>query len=534
VAKIRTAILSVSDKTGLTEFGRRLAALGISLLSTGGTARLLRESGLEVEDLTEYTGFPEILDGLVNTLHPKVHGGLLAERLRETHIREMEEHGIRAIDMVVVNLYPFVDIIAETGVEPVQAIENIDIGGPSLIRAAAKNYSHVAVVTNPETYDTVASELESNEIHLSEQTHFDLAVEAFRHTAHYDTAIAEYLAGIEAEHAMGPERLTLEFVKTLELRYGENPHQEAAFYTEERLEEPCVSNAEQVAGPQLSFNNILDVDAGIELAREFDRPAAVVLKHTNPCGAGTDQALRAAYEKAYFGDPLSAFGCTIVLNRPLDAETAEAIATLRAELQGEPAPFFADCLVAPDFEAEALEAFRSEARWGERTRVLKTGPLGGQSADETARDMRHVTGGLLVQDRDRLGFDQEGLQVATRREPTEEQMADLRFAWLCCKHVKSNAVTLASAQALVGVGAGQMSRIDAVDCALRKAGARAGGAVMASDAFFPFPDSVERAADAGVAAIIQPGGSQGDAAVIEAADRLGVAMVLTGVRHFRH
>ncbi|MHC5034394.1 MAG: bifunctional phosphoribosylaminoimidazolecarboxamide formyltransferase/IMP cyclohydrolase [Planctomycetota bacterium] len=534
MAKIDRAVISVSDKTGVVEFAQRLAALGVSIVSTGGTARLLRESDVEVQDVADYTGFPEILDGRVKTLHPKVHGGLLAERGRDTHILEMKEHGIEPIDMVVVNLYPFVDVISEPGVGLVQAIENIDIGGPTMVRGAAKNYTHVAVVTNPGMYDSIAEELEQNGGCLSQETHFDLAVEAFRHTAHYDNAIAEYLSGIEGEHTTGPERLALEFVKKQDLRYGENPQQTAAFYVEEHVEEPCVGTAEQIAGPELSFNNILDVNAGIELAKEFDRPAAVVLKHTNPCGAATADSLRVAYERAYFGDPVSAFGCAVVLNRPLDAGTAEAIARVRAEIGGESAPYFVESLVAPDFEPGALDVLNQMAAWAERTRVLKTGLLDSGSVDEGAKDIRRVIGGLLVQDRDLLGFDSEGIRVVTEIAPTETQLADLAFAWLCCKHVKSNAIVLARDESLVGVGAGQMSRVDATVIAVRKAGERAEGAVLASDAFFPFPDSVEAAASAGVTAVIQPGGSKGDAAVIEAANRQGIAMVLTGARHFRH
>ena len=534
MAKIETALISVSDKAGVAAFARRLAALGVHIMSTKGTARLLRERGIEVQDVSDYTGFPEILDGRIKTLHPKVHAGLLARREKDSHLRELEEHGIRPIDMVVVNLYPFVDVIARPGVELTQAIENIDVGGSTLVRAAAKNYRHVAVVTNPSMYDAVALEMERNGGCLSEQTHLGLGVEAFRHTAHYDNAIARYLSGIEGELRAGPERLALEFVKKQELRYGENPHQGAAFYVEERVEEPCAGTAEQVGGPELSFNNILDMNAGVELIKEFDQPAAVIIKHTNPCGAGTASSLRQAYEKAYFGDPVSAFGCVAVLNRPLDARTATAIAQVRARVEGKPAPYFVEVLVAPDFDAEALDLLRGKVDWAERMRVLKTGPLSWSLVDEKARDMRRVIGGLLVQDRDLLGFHPDALTVATRRAPTEAEMADLKFAWLCCKHVKSNAVVLAKDAALVGVGAGQMSRVDATTVALRKAGERAQESVLASDAFFPFPDSVEAAAEAGVRAVIQPGGSKADAAVIEAADRLGLAMVLTGTRHFRH
>lgn len=534
MAKIRTALISVSDKTGVIEFAQKLVALGVELLATGGTAGLLADNGVEAQDVAEYTGFPDIIDGLVRTLHPKIHAGVLALRDDESHRRQMQEHGIRPIDMVVVNLYGLVDVIAESGAESIRTVESIDIAGPSLIRSGAKNYTHVAVVTNPRTYDAVADELRRNDGVLAEDTHFALGLEAFHHTAHYDTLVTEYLTSIEGEGKKAPERLMLEFVRMQELRYGENPQQTAAFYVEEHLDEPCVSSAEQIGGPQLSFNNILDINAGLELVKEFEGPAAIVIKHANPCGAGTAGSLREAYEKAYLGDPVSAFGCVVALNRPLDAETAEAIAQFRAELEGRPTPYFVESLAAPGFEPEALEALRRKAKWADRTRVLKTGPLSPASVDPGAKDMRRVIGGLLVQDRDLLGFDQDGLQLVTRTSPTDAQMADLKFAWLCCKHVKSNAIVLAKDQMLVGVGAGQMSRIDATIIAVRKAGDRAEGAVLASDAYFPFPDSVERAAQAGVKAVIQPGGSKGDEAVIEAADRLGVAMVLTGTRHFRH
>jgi len=533
VAKIRTALISVSDKSGIAEFGRRLTAMGVSIMSTRGTARLLRESSVEVEDVADYTGFPEMLDGRIKTLHPKVHAGLLARR-DAAHLKELEEFGIRPIDMVVVNLYPFVDVISEPGVDLRRAIENIDIGGSTLIRAAAKNYTHVAVLTNPGLYDKIATEMEQNGGCLSAQTHVDLGVEVFRHTAHYDNAISEYLADIEGQRRTGPDRLSLEFVKKQDLRYGENPHQKAAFYVQEHVKEPCAGTARRIAGPELSFNNILDLNAGIELVKEFDRPAAFILKHTNPCGGGIADSPRAAYEKAYFGDPVSAFGGVAVLNRPLDVETAAAVAEMRAELEGRPAPYFIEVLLAPAFDRDALKLLHDQVDWAERTRIVEVGPLGPGSIDRTAKDMRRVIGGMLVQDRDLLGFEPEKITVVTKLAPTERQMADLKFAWLCCKHVKSNAIVLAKDEMLVGVGAGQMSRVDATMDAVRKAGERAKDAVLASDAFFPFPDSLEMAATAGVKAIIQPGGSKGDAAVVKAADRLGIAMVTTGTRHFRH
>jgi len=534
VAKIQTALISVRDKSGVAEFARRISALGVELISTAGTARLLREHGLQVTDVSEYTGFPSILGGLVRTLHPKVLGGLLARREDEEHIRQLAEHGIRPIDMVVVNLYPFMNVIVGGGVELIKAIENIDIGGPAMVRAAAKNYTHVAVVTNPGAYDALAEEMEAGGGALSQATHYALAVDAFRHTARYDTATAEYLTGIEGEEGGGPERLTLRFLKRQDLRYGENPHQTGAFYVEEQLEEPSVSKAEQVGGPELSFNNILDAGAAIELIKEFDRPAAVIVKHTNPCGAACADSLHTAYEKAYLGDPASAFASVVALNRPLDVHTAAAMAQSRAELEGKVFPYRIDCLAAPEFEAEALALLCERVEWAGRMRLLRTGPLNWCLVDEKARDLCRVAGGLLVQDRDLLGFDRDGLDVVTKAAPDSGRMDDLKVAWLCCKHVRSNAIVLARQEAVVGVGAGQMSRLDAALLALRKAGDRARGATMASDGFLLMPECIEEAARAGVTAVIQPGGSEADRAVIAAADRLGLAMVFTGTRHFSH
>jgi len=532
--KIKTALISVSDKTGLPAFARRLRALGVKILSTGGTARLLRENGIEVTDVSEYTGFPEILDGRVKTLHPKVHAGLLALRENERHLTQIRELGIETIDMVVVNLYPFEQTIAQPDVGLMEAIENIDIGGPSMIRSAAKNYTHVAVITSPEFYAEVADELERSDCTLSEHTLYRLGLAAFQHTAHYDAAIAGYLGGIGQEPGTHCDMLMLELRKKQELRYGENPHQRAAFYVERSTSEPCIAAARQVAGPELSFNNILDANAALELVKEFERPAAACIKHTNPCGAGTADSIHDAYRKAYLGDPVSAFGCIVALNRPFDTRVAQLVAELRAEIEGEPAPYFVEVIVAPTIEKDALDLLLGKSKWAERTRFLETGELKGKAADHRCRDMRRVVGGMLVQDRDLRGLDPAALKVATDLKPTREQMADLEFAWLCCKHVKSNAVVLAADGMLVGVGAGQMSRVDATAIAVRKAGERAAGSVLASDAFFPFPDSVAQAAGAGVKAIVQPGGSKGDEAVIAACNRLGVAMVLTGERHFRH
>jgi len=534
MSDVKTALLSTSDKTGLPAFARRLAAMGVKILSTGGTAHLLRQNGIEVRDVSDYTGFPEILDGRVKTLHPKIHGGLLALRDNAEHREEMEKHEIQAIDMVVVNLYPFESTIQKPNVQLMAAIENIDIGGPTLIRSAAKNYTHVAVVTNPADYDALADELERNDATLSEETRFRLAVKAFQHTAHYDSAIADYLAGLRTEVGHYRDIMFLELHKRQGLRYGENPHQRAAFYVDPGAREPSVGTARQIAGPELSFNNILDINAALELVKEFDQPAAVVIKHTNPCGAGIGETLRQAYEKAYRGDPVSAFGSVLALNLPLDAATAEAVVSLRAETPSGQAPYFVEAIIAPSLEDGAVEIITQGVDWGKRTRILETGALCKATPDRRERDVRRVVGGYLVQDRDVRGFEPDSILVATEKNPTEDQMKDLAFAWICCKHIKSNTIALAKDGMLVGVGAGQMSRLDSSIIAARKAGERAQGSVMASDAFFPFPDAVEEAAKAGVAAIIQPGGARKDDEVVAAANRLGMAMVLTGVRHFRH
>jgi len=534
MARISTALVSVSDKTGLPEFAKRLQALGIKILSTGGTARLLRDNGVDVTDVSDYTGFPEILDGRVKTLHPKVHGALLALRDNKDHAEQMKKHGIEPIDMVVVNLYPFEQTIAQPNVELMEAVENIDIGGPTMIRSAAKNYTHVAVVTSPARYDDVAKELKDTGGQLGDKMLYVLAVEAFRHTAHYDSAISRYLGDIVQEPGTAPDVLMVELQKQQDLRYGENPHQAAAFYVEHGVTEPCTGTAQQIAGPALSFNNILDIDGALEIVKEFDAPAASVIKHTNPCGAGVADTIQDAYRKAYLGDPLSAFGCIVALNRPFDVYVAEVMAKFRAKVDGKALPYFVECVVAPDFEQDAIKLLLKKAKWADRTRLLKTGELSAAAVDETAKDMRRVVGGMLVQDRDLLGFDESQLKITTKTKPTPEQMADLKFAWLCCKHVKSNSVVFAKDGMLVGTGAGQMSRVDATLVAVRKAAGRAQGGVAGSDAFFPFPDAVEAAAEAGVKAIIQPGGAKGDEGVTARADELGVAMVLTGARHFRH
>ncbi len=535
MANVRTALISVSDKTGAAEFAARLVDLGIEILATGGTARLLRESGVEALDVTEYTGFPEILGGGLRTLHPKVHGGLLVPREREEDLRRLQELGIRTIDMVVANLFPFVDVISEPGVEMIRAIENIDISGPTLLRSAAKNYTHVAVLTNPATYPEIAEELERSDGTLSEETHFQLAVDAFRHTAHYDTAIADYLAGIHGEEGTARARLTLEYIKRQDLRHGENPHQSAALYAEREVEEACVANAEQIDGPEMSFNNVLDLDMAIALAREFDRPAAVIVRNTSLCGAAVGDCPGRAFRKAWEHAPPGAAGCTVVLNRPLDEHAARHLTEPAPEQQHRPSPCgLVATLAAPDFAEEALRVFCRKGCDAGGLRLMRTRPLDWALVDERAPDMRWVRGGMLVQDRNLSRCSAEALTTVTRKRPSDNQTEDALFAWLCCRHARSDAVVLAAGQTLLGISAGQCSRLEATRLALSRAGAAARGAALASEGCFHSAAPINLAAGAGVACIIQPGGSDNDDEVTRAADQAGIAMVHTGVRHFRY
>jgi len=528
MAKINRALISVYDKGGIVSFAAALRRLGVELISSGGTARLLRDEGLEVIEVSQYTGFPEVMDGRVKTLHPKIHGGLLAIRDNPSHLKQMKELGILPIDMVVVNLYPFEKVAA--GKAPLEeVVENIDVGGPAMIRAAAKNYKHAAVVVEPGQYEEVLRRLEEGRGELSEEFCFGLAREAFRRTSQYDRAIADFFAargGLPGHGQPFPSCLTLEFVKRQDLRYGENPHQSAAFYIEEgqgTTPGGGVSSLKQLSGKELSFNNILDLDASLELVREFEEAGAVIVKHTNPCGAGCANTLVEAFRRAYSGDPVSAFGCIIGFNREVDEETAEEVTS---------PGHFVEAIVAPSFSREALKVLRTRRKWGQDLRLLEVGPL---LRPTPSLDIKRVGGGVLVQTRDidNQGYTADG-KVVTTASPAIEDMRDMRFAWIVARHVKSNAIVLAREGAVVGVGAGQMSRVDAVEIALKKAGPRARGAVMASDAFFPFRDSIDLAARAGVKAVIQPGGSTKDEEVIKAAEEHGLAMVFTGRRHFRH
>jgi phosphoribosylaminoimidazolecarboxamide formyltransferase/IMP cyclohydrolase len=521
---IRRALLSVSDKSGLVELARGLAAMKVELISTGGTRKALTDAGLAVKDISEITEFPEMLDGRVKTLHPRVHGGILAIRDNSQHMQTIAEHGIQPIDLVVVNLYPFEATVATPGSSHEEIIENIDIGGPSMVRSAAKNYHDVAIVTDPRQYSKVLDEMRENQGSLTLETREKLAAAAFARTAGYDRAISNYFARREGKDLFPPV-LDLHFQRRAPLRYGENPHQQAAFYVEPNLAHACVASAKILHGKELSYNNILDLDSALNCVREFSSPAAAVIKHNNPCGAAIGDTLVDAFSRAYEGDPLSAYGGVIAFNRAVDEATAVQLTEPNR---------FVECIIAPSFTDAAFQLLTTRPSWKKSVRLLRTGPLGAADAAARSLDFRRVDGGLLVQNRDLSGDDFASAKVATKRAPSDKEMADLQFAWLVCKHVKSNAIVLAKGGMIVGVGAGQMSRVDSVHMAVRKAGERSKSSVMASDAFFPFRDNIDEAAKAGIIAIAQPGGSIRDADSIQACDELGIAMVLTGVRHFRH
>jgi phosphoribosylaminoimidazolecarboxamide formyltransferase/IMP cyclohydrolase len=518
MSRIRRAILSVTDKSGLVDFARRLSALNIELISTGGTAKLLRDSGIAVKDISELTGFPEMLDGRVKTLHPKVHGGILHRREDPRHVAAVQEHGIQPIDMVVVNLYAFEKTAAKPGVALEELIENIDIGGPSMIRSAAKNFHDVAIVTSPADYDAIAEELAHSGGELSQATKWRLAQKAFATTAAYDSAIASTLERVSSdtfqlqpEAGVFPPTLRFSFKKKLDLRYGENPHQKAAMYSDGSS--AGVANARQLQGKELSYNNIVDLQAAWDLAQEFDEPVCAIIKHTNPCGTATGKTLVEAYNRALECDPVSAFGGVIGVNRAVDGEAAEEMHKL-----------FLEVIAAPGFDEAAKAKFATK----KNLRLVEV------TAANPKWVLKNVSGGLLVQDSDMRPLQDVDLKVVSKRAPTPEETRALLFAWKVCKHVKSNAIVYARDGQTVGVGAGQMSRVDSAKLGAMKAQLPLKGTVAASDAFFPFPDGVEEIAKAGATAIIQPGGSQRDPEVIAAADRLGLAMLFTGVRHFRH
>jgi phosphoribosylaminoimidazolecarboxamide formyltransferase/IMP cyclohydrolase len=516
---VSRALISVSNKDGILDFARGLEKLGVELLSTGGTAKLLRDGGVKVKDVSEFTGFPEMLDGRVKTLHPKIHGGLLGRRNNPEHVKQMKQHGIEPIDLVVVNLYPFEQTTAKPGCTFEEAIENIDIGGPTMLRSAAKNYTDVAVVVAPRDYGRVLEEIRKTG-GVSEKTRFELCRTVFLHTARYDGAISAYLDGqVPAEEKTRfPNILTLQFEKIQNLRYGENPHQQGAFYREFNRKEPSVSNARQLQGKEMSFNNFLDANSALELAKEYDGTAAVIVKHNNPCGVAIAKTQGEAYRKARDCDPVSAFGGVIAFNRMVDIETAKELTST-----------FVEVVVAPEYAPDAL----TELKKKKDLRLLDIGP--NVTGTPEGMDMKRIVGGLIYQDRD-LGRveDVRKLIVATTRKPTDDEYAALAFAWKVCKHVKSNAIIFTTNDQTIGIGAGQMSRLDSVRIAVMKAQFPLTGTVLASDAFFPFRDGLDEAAKAGATAVIQPGGSLKDEEVIKAANEHGMAMIMTGMRHFRH
>ncbi|EGQ9301708.1 bifunctional phosphoribosylaminoimidazolecarboxamide formyltransferase/IMP cyclohydrolase [Vibrio vulnificus] len=524
---IRRALISVSDKTGIVEFAQALAERGVDILSTGGTARLLAEQGIAVTEVSDYTGFPEMMDGRVKTLHPKVHGGVLGRRGQDDEV--MAKHGINPIDMVVVNLYPFAETVAKEGCTLADAVENIDIGGPTMVRSAAKNHKDVTIVVNASDYHRVITEMDANDKSLTLETRFDLAIAAFEHTAAYDGMIANYFGTMVPsygenkegdEESKFPRTFNQQFIKKQDMRYGENSHQAAAFYVEANPQEASVATARQIQGKALSYNNIADTDAALECVKEFNEPACVIVKHANPCGVALGKDILEAYNRAYQTDPTSAFGGIIAFNQELDAETATAI----VERQ------FVEVIIAPSVSAEAMEVVAAK----KNVRLLECGEW---TTKTTGFDVKRVNGGLLVQERDQGMVSLDDLKVVSKRQPTEEELKDALFCWKVAKYVKSNAIVYSKGDMTIGVGAGQMSRVYSAKIAGIKAadeGLQVEGCVMASDAFFPFRDGIDAAAEAGIKCVIQPGGSMRDDEVIAAADEHGMAMIFTGMRHFRH
>ncbi|EKO3378184.1 bifunctional phosphoribosylaminoimidazolecarboxamide formyltransferase/IMP cyclohydrolase [Vibrio fluvialis] len=524
---IRRALISVSDKTGIVEFAKALSERGVDILSTGGTARLLAEQGIAVTEVSDYTGFPEMMDGRVKTLHPKVHGGILGRRGQDDDV--MNTHAINPIDMVVVNLYPFAQTVANPNCTLADAVENIDIGGPTMVRSAAKNHKDVTIIVNASDYDRVIAEMDANDKSLTLDTRFDLAIAAFEHTAAYDGMIANYFGTMVPsygenkegdEESKFPRTFNQQFIKKQDMRYGENSHQDAAFYVEANPEEASVSTARQIQGKALSYNNIADTDAALECVKEFAEPACVIVKHANPCGVALGGDILEAYNRAYQTDPTSAFGGIIAFNRELDAATATAI----VERQ------FVEVIIAPSVSAEAIDVVAAK----KNVRLLECGEWHSKT---TGFDVKRVNGGLLVQDRDQGMVTLSDLKVVSQRQPTEEELKDALFCWKVAKYVKSNAIVYAKGDMTIGVGAGQMSRVYSAKIAGIKAadeGLEVAGSVMASDAFFPFRDGIDAAAEAGIKCVIQPGGSMRDDEVIAAADEHGMAMIFTGMRHFRH
>ncbi|MEC9096942.1 MAG: bifunctional phosphoribosylaminoimidazolecarboxamide formyltransferase/IMP cyclohydrolase [Planctomycetota bacterium] len=517
---IKRALISVSDKLGLVDFARGLEAAGVEIYSTGGTRRHLEENGIQVLDVAEYTGFPEMMDGRVKTLHPRIFAGILCRHDREDDMASLEQHDILSFELVVVNLYPFQSTIAEPGVTKAQAIEQIDIGGPSLVRAAAKNAKFTSIVTNSEQYSSVLEEVTRSGC-TSQEMRDELSFAAFAMTAEYDRAISQYFAESETDSIFTKNK-TISLQLKNELRYGENPHQQAGVYSIIGSSGANIVNARQLNGKELSYNNLLDLDAALHIVRPFAKSACSVIKHNNPCGAATGETLLEATRKAMAGDPLSAFGSILGMNRVVDEETAE--------LLSEPG-LFVEAIVAPDFSASAIDILTTKPKWRNNVRLMQVGNLDDQEGELV---LRHINGGMLVQEADVLADDHPSWEVVTEEQPDETLLDELKFAWQIVRHIKSNAIAVCGEQSLVGAGAGQMSRVDAVEIAIRKAGERTQGAVLSSDAFFPFPDSIHAAAEAGIAAIIQPGGSRGDESVIEACNEHSIPMIFTSRRHFKH
>jgi phosphoribosylaminoimidazolecarboxamide formyltransferase/IMP cyclohydrolase len=518
MSSIKNALISVSDKTGIVEFAQKLSSLGVEILSTGGTADLLKKNGVPVRLVSDYTGFPEMMDGRVKTLHPKVHGGILGRRDIKEHMQSMSEHGIETIDLVVVNLYPFEKTIAKKDCTFDEAVENIDIGGPAMVRSAAKNFNDVTVIVDPKNYDAVLNEMQANAGGVTLTTRKRLSREAFTHTARYDAMIAQYLSNQDEDETSFPKIFQQNFEKMQDLRYGENPHQSASLYRHSSAGPADIVSARKLQGKELSFNNILDLNAAWELVTEFESNAAVIIKHTNPSGVALHENQLQAFIRARETDPSSAFGGILSFNRPLEEEVAKEI------LKN-----FVEAIIAPGFSEKAVELLAAK----KNIRLMEM-PAIGSARSEKRVDTKRIGGGLLVQDLDTVTHDPATLKVVTEKQPTEQEMDDLKFAWVVAKQVKSNAIIYARNQETIGMGAGQMSRVDSARLAVEKAQKPLQGSVMASDAFFPFRDSVDAAAKSGVSAIIQPGGSIRDEEVIQAANEHKIAMVFTGIRHFKH
>ncbi len=546
---VKTALISVYDKTGVVEFAKGLTELGIKIISTGGTAKLIADEGIKVTKVEEITGFPEMMNGRVKTLHPKIHAGILADRSKPEHLSALKEQNIEPIDLVCVNLYPFVKVTSQPDCTLERAIENIDIGGPTMIRAAAKNHNSVVVITSPGSYEYILSQLRENDCKIDASTRLLLAQMAFKTTAEYDMYIQEYLADKLPECPQAedfspfPASLLAHFNKSMDLRYGENPHQKASLYYDSKQVAGGWADIKVLSGKELSFNNIVDANAALELVMEFtDKPAVCVIKHTNPCGAACDNDIVEAYRRAYLGDPKAAMGGIIAVNRQIESPLAAAIVDSLARWgkQAGSGAFFAEIVIAPKFTEEAIEILTTRKRWGANVRLLEVTGWDGRNkvelpADKLAGwDIKRIRGGLLTQTRDAVGLNEDQWQVVSKAKPSDDQLADLRFAWLVCKHVKSNAIVLAKDMTLIGTGAGQMSRINSAKLACEMAGEQTAGAVMASDAFFPFRDSIDQADKVGIKVVIEPGGSKRDAEVIEAANEHGIVLIFTGTRHFKH